>query len=159
MSLAQVFDHALGSWEGTNGFRLMPSDPLSEAPASGTVSLAAGGCVATIAYTWIHPQDGAQDGLLALGIGGGDNSITALWGDSWHQHPEVKIFEGTIDERGLISAGYEYADGWRWEIILDPTEADLLSLRMDNVVLPEAATAEIPAVAYAAMLMELRRTS
>ena len=86
------------------------------------------------------------------------DSITALWGDSWHQHPEVKIFEGTIDERGLISAGYEYADGWRWEIILDPTDTDVLSLRMDNVILPEAATAEIPAVAYAAMLMELRRT-
>jgi hypothetical protein len=41
---------------GTNGFRLLPSDSLSEAPATGTVSLAAGGCVATIAYTWIHPQ-------------------------------------------------------------------------------------------------------
>jgi hypothetical protein len=158
MSLTPVLDHVRGSWEGTNGFRLLPGDSLSEAPATGTLSLAAGGCVATITYTWIHPQDGAQDGLLAFGIGG-DNSITALWGDSWHQHPEVKIFEGTIDARGLISAGYEYAAGWRWEIILDPTQTDVLSMRMNNIVLPEAATEEIPAVAYAAMLMELRRTS
>src|SRR3954465_8569466 len=101
MSLGPILDHARGSWDGTNGFRLMPSDPLSEFAATGAFSLAACGGLATLGYTWTHPQGGAQDGLLAFGMGGSDNSILALWADSWHQHPEARVSEGTLDENGV----------------------------------------------------------
>ncbi len=62
-------EHHVGAWVGPNGFRLMPSDPLADAPMSATVSLAAGGELAQIAYSWVHPADGEQDGLLVLGQG------------------------------------------------------------------------------------------
>jgi hypothetical protein len=158
MSLGPILDHARGSWDGTNGFRLMPSDPLSEFAATGAFSLAAGGCLATLGYTWTHPQDGAQDGQLAFGMGGSDNSILALWADSWHQHPEARVCEGTVAENGVISVGCEYGGGWRWQIILDATETDVLSMQMENVIPPDAATEEIAAGPYPVMVMDLRRS-
>ena len=86
-----------------------------------------------------HPEDGAQDGLLAFGTAGGGDAVVALWADSWHQHPEAKVCEG-INESGVISVGMEYGDGWRWQIVLDATKSDVLVLRMDNVIPPEVAT-------------------
>ena len=37
-----------GTWVGTNGFRLMPSDPLAEFPAKVIVTNAAGGNLAPL---------------------------------------------------------------------------------------------------------------
>ena len=156
MSIGPVVGQASGSWEGSNGFRLMPGDPLSEFPAAGTLSLGAGGYLGTLGYTWTHPEDGAQDGLLAFGIAGSDNAIVALWADSWHQHPEARVCEGNLDESGVISVGLEYGEGWRWQIVLDGSKTDVLSLRMDNVIPPEVATEEISAGPYVVMSMELR---
>jgi hypothetical protein len=159
MSIGSVVDQASGSWEGTNGFRLMPGDPLSEFPAAATLSVGAGGCLGTLDYTWTHPEDGAQNGLLAFGIAGSDNSIVALWADSWHQHPEAKVCGGGIDEHGVISVGLEYGDGWRWQIILDASKTDVLVLQMDNVIPPAVATEEISAGPYLVMSMELHRSA
>jgi hypothetical protein len=157
MSIGPVVDHASGSWEGSNGFRMMPGDPFSKFPATATLSVAAGGCLGTLGYTWTHPEDGAQDGLLAFGIAGGDNSVMALWADSWHQHTEAKVCEGTLDGNGVINVGLEYGEGWRWQIVLDATQSEVLVLRMDNVIPPEVATEEISAGPYVVMSMELRR--
>jgi hypothetical protein len=159
MSIGPVVSQASGSWEGSNGFRMMPADPFSESLATATLSMAAGGYLGTLGYTWDHPEDGAQDGLLAFGIAAGDNAVVALWADSWHQHPEAKVCEGTLDENGVISIGMEYGDGWRWQIVLDATKSDVLALRMDNVIPPEVATEEISAGPYVVMSMELRRTA
>jgi hypothetical protein len=159
MSIGSVVSQASGAWEGSNGFRMMPADPFSESPATATLSVAAGGYLGTFGYTWTHPEDGAQDGHLAFGTAGGDNAVVALWADSWHQHPEAKVCEGTLDESGVISFGMEYGDGWRWQIVLDATKSDVLALRMDNVIPPEVATEEIAAGPYVVMSMELRRTA
>ena len=157
MSIGPVVDQASGSWEGSNGFRMMPGDQFSEFPATATLSVAAAGCLGTLGYTWTHPEDGVQDGLLAFGAAGGDNAVVALWADSWHQHPEAKACEGTVDENGVMSVDLEYGDGWRWQIALDATKSDVLVLRMDNVIPPEVATEEISAGPYVVMSMELRR--
>ena len=78
MSIGAVVDQTSGLWQGSNGFRMMPADPFSESPASATLSLAAGGCLGTLGYTWTHPEDGAQDGLLAFGTAGGRGSVGRL---------------------------------------------------------------------------------
>ena len=159
MSIGPVVGQASGSWEGSNAFRMMPTDPFSEFPASATLSVTAGGYLGTLGYTWTHPEDGVQDGLLAFGNASRDNAIVALWADSWHQHPEARVCEGTVDEQGVISVGLEYGDGWGWQIVLDATNRDVLALRMDNVIPPEVATEEISAGPYLVMSMELRRSS
>jgi hypothetical protein len=59
-----------GAWTGTNGFRLMPTDELYVAPASAAAATAAGGHDLVLTYTWVHPVDGAQDGVLLVGSPG-----------------------------------------------------------------------------------------
>ena len=148
-------DHA-GSWTGTNTFRLMPTDEPFEAPFTASVSLAAGGNIATIAYTWSHPADGAQDGFLVVGPDEEPAAAVAFWGDSWHQAPAPKAFHGAIDGP-VTTVGYEYAGDWRWEIIIDASAADALALRMDNIVPASAVPDGTGPVRYAAMITNLRR--
>ena len=146
-----------GAWGGTNGFRMMPSDPLQEAPTSAVVSRAASGLLVQVAYTWEHPGDGVQEGLLVLGQGGEPNAIVAFWADSWHQSPEPRSLEGTIED-GVVTVGYDYSGEWRWEIVVDVAELDRLTVTMNNVIPDSAATAEMPAGPYAAMRAVLGRS-
>ncbi len=91
----------IGTWNGTNGFRLMPSDPVSEAPAT------------------------------------------------------AEVAQGTYDDGERLVVGYEYAAGWRWNIIVNATDADALRIEMDNVV-PAEAAGEPTDLVYGAMSMNLR---
>jgi hypothetical protein len=158
MTLPAALAEAVGAWAGSNGFRLMPSDPLAEAPATARVSTAAGGNLVAIAYTWSHPADGAQDGLLVVGAGDEPGPASAFWGDSWHQSPAPRAFAGAIDG-GVVTVSYEYEAGWHWHITVDPTDPATLRLRMDNEVPPSAAASETAAGPYPVMVTELRRTS
>src|SRR5262249_13575188 len=149
-TLPRSLTQCVGTWSGMNGFRLMPTDPLHDAPATATVSLGAGGNLALVAYTWSHPTDGAQDGLLVLGLDDEDR-VTAFWGDSWHQKPEPDALGGGV-EGGVVAVGYEYAPGWHWAIVVDSTSAEALQIRMDNAV---PRTEGEP---YPVMIMDLRRS-
>ncbi|MFD0483249.1 hypothetical protein ACFQ46_11645 [Kineococcus sp. GCM10028916] len=132
------------TWTGSNAFRLMPTDAAHDAVATAEVTEGAGGNLVSLAYTWLHPDDGAQDGLLVLGPGP-DGSALALWGDSWHQTPEAQVLAGSV-EPGVWSVGYDYVPGqWRWRIVVDTSDAEELLVRMENVALDD----EIPP--YAAM--------
>ena len=116
---------------------------------------AAGGLLAAVAYTWSHPQDGAQEGLLVVGTDEQPERAVALWGDSWHQKPAAKHLRG-VTGHDTLTVGYAYAESWEWRITLTADRPDTLRWRMDNVVPPSASgTAE--AVTYWAMDGELRR--
>ena len=149
-------DHA-GSWSGTNAFRLMPGDTQYVAAATSHVSTAAAGNLTTIAYTWSHPDDGGQEGLLVVGRSGEPPGAVAFWGDSWHQQPEPTVLAGTLED-GLLIVSYAYGGDWRWEICVDATEPEVLALRMDNIVPESAANEAVPAGAYPAMVTDLRRS-
>jgi hypothetical protein len=146
-----------GTWVGTNGFRLMPTDPLVEFPARLTLTNAAGGHLVSVAYWWEHPDDGPQDGLLVIGPGDDGRSVTAMWGDSWHQKPAPMVLHGSHGSDGSLEFEGDYGGGWRWRVILDATDKEKLRLRMDNVIPAEQATAEISAGPYPVMIMETRR--
>ena len=153
-TLAALGSH-IGMWTGTNGFRLMPSDPVSDAPATAEVALRAGGHLVAISYAWSHPTDGAQDGLLVVWASGDGAGVEALWGDSWHQSPKPTTCTGSSDG-GLLVVGYEYQAGWRWNITVDVTDTEALRIQMDNVV-PAEAAGEATDVVYAAMSINLLR--
>jgi hypothetical protein len=150
-----VFAHHTGSWVGTNEFRLMPDDPTHAAGAAAQVSRAAGGQVATIGYTWQHPEDGEQDGILLLGPDDDAEGVVALWGDSWHQSPAPKLLTGTTDGR-RVQLDYRYGGDWRWQISIDATDPEALSVQMDNVVPPSAA-GDGASGPYPAMVARFRR--
>jgi hypothetical protein len=155
--MEQLSEH-VGSWVGTNGFRLMPDDPQHDAPATACVSPAAGGALTEIAYTWSHPGDGEQSGLLVLGPGGEPGAVLAFWGDSWHQGPEPRVLTGDVAD-GVVTVAYTYAGDWRWELAVDASAPDVLVLTMRNVIPESAATDAMAAGPYAAMVAPLvRRT-
>ena len=151
-------EHA-GSWHGTNGFRLMPNDPQYHSAATAVVSQAVDGRLVSIAYSWSHPEDGIQDGLLVLGP---DNSGTessgaiGFWGDSWHQSPEPRVLAGAVGH-GTIAVSYDYGSEWRWQITLDTSVPHVLKLLMENVVPASAGTDDLTQGPYTAMLAELRK--
>ena len=146
----------VGDWRGSNDFRLMPTDPVHTAPAAATVAMAAGGTLATITYTWSHPEDGEQEGLLVVGLGEDEGAVVAFWGDSWHQHPSPKMLLGTVDG-GVVTLDYEYGEGWRWQIFVDVSDEALLQLRMDNVVPDAGEGADFRGAVYSAMVASLTR--
>ena len=146
-----------GSWVGTNGFRMMPADPLASAPATVTVTTAAGGHLTSVAYTWEHPVDGPQDGLLVVGAAGDDGSLSALWADSWHQKPVPMTLPGGPGPDATFVFDGDYGGGWGWRIVLDAADPATLRLRMDNVIPAEHATPEMAAGPYPVMVMEVSR--
>lgn len=145
-----------GAWAGSNAFRLMPTDAPHDAPMNAAITRAAGGHVTQVAYSWTHPEDGEQEGLLVLGRGDGPTSVTAFWADSWHQSPQPRVLDGTSED-GVVTVGYAYSGEWRWEIVVDVSAADQVVLTMNNVIPESAATPEIAAGPYAAMHAVLAR--
>ncbi len=146
---------AAGSWTGTNGFRLLPGDDLAEYPATLTVTPGAGGHLASVAYTWRHPSDGPQEGLLVIAPADEDGGLVALWGDSWHQKPTAMSLTGRADPAVALEA--DYGGDWLWRITLDDADPDELRLRRDTVCPAGQATDDSPPGPYPAMLMSLRR--
>ena len=154
----ELFSRHVGRWTGSNAFRLMPADPPHVAAATADVSAAAAGKLTAIAYTWSHPDDGVQDGLLVIGPSDEEQGAVAFWGDSWHQSPAPTVLAGGfVDDRLVVS--YEYGGEWRWQIIVDATNPDSLRLSMENVVPEAAATDTVAPGPYVAMLADLRRHS
>ncbi|HEX9999180.1 MAG TPA: hypothetical protein VGB74_01895, partial [Actinoplanes sp.] len=123
--------------------------------------LAAGGHLTTFGYTWAHPEDGPQDGLLVISSAGeeigADGSLAAVWGDSWHQKPATMSLPGGPGAGGTYEFTGDYGGGWRWRIVFDGTDTANLRMRMDNVIPADQATAEIVAGPYPVMFMDLRR--
>jgi hypothetical protein len=152
--ILQEFD---GTWAGTNGFRLMPSDPFAELPARLTLSHGAGGHLASVAYWWQHPDDGLQDGLLVVGPGTDAGSVVAMWGDSWHQKPAPMLISGTNTPETTLEFEADYGGGWRWRIILDAIDKANFRLQMDNVIPDSHATADKPAGPYPVMVLNAQR--
>lgn len=122
---------ALGEWQGTNGFRLMPDHDLAVATSRAWVHSEASGWAQTIRYCWTHPQDGEQQGVLMLGSPAEDGSINAGWVDSWHQKPHVALVAGTT-EKGRVRLEMEYG-GWTWQIVVE-SSPESLNMVMRNVI-------------------------
>jgi hypothetical protein len=153
VNILETYDDA---WTGTNGFRLMPDDPLEARPAAATLSHVAGGHLTSLHYRWEHPTDGSQDGLLLVWTDDRAETAHAMWGDSWHQQPAPMHMSGRFDETTIyLDAGY--GDEFRWRIVVEATDAETLRMLMHNVVPAKHASNDIPGGAYPVMVTELNR--
>ena len=154
-SMAKSFGRLAGTWSGTNSFRLMPTDDFHEAPAAAQLTTAADGHDLLLTYTWAHPADGPQDGVLLVGSPESDQQgVTAAWGDSWHQKPVILTLTGTLADGGLELTA-DYGGGWQWVISLDGEHDDALVMTMQNVIPDEHATEEMSAGPYVVMVAAL----
>lgn len=156
MTLSDTFLAATGTWSGSNRFRMTPADPFATGPATATSTLAAGGYLLSLAYTWSHPEDGPQDGLLVVGADD-DEGLVALWADSWHQQPAPMSMSGSRGPGGTLAVAGTSAGEWGWRISLAGAPASL-GLTMENVVPASAATDEFAGGPYPVMSAELRRS-
>lgn len=155
--MEQLAPH-VGSWVGTCGFRLRSTDPFHEAPATAELTTAVGGALAVLTYTWSHPENGACDGLLVVGAGEEPGTASAFWGDSFHQQPSPAAPAGTVAD-GVVTVSLTYAGDWQWIIVVDTSDPEVLTLRMDNVVPAAYADDPADAGAYPVMVAEFRRTA
>jgi hypothetical protein len=120
----------VGDWAGVNRFRLMPDDAAVPLESSARVAIAAGHGI-TVAYSWIHPADGAQQGFLFLFDGEQAGLTVGVWLDTWHQAPQPMRLAGTPVDSGVRLTA-TYGDGWDWTIRIGAgPDADLL-FAMDN---------------------------
>ncbi|WP_104175834.1 DUF1579 family protein [Arthrobacter sp. Y81] len=67
MTIIESLAPFIGSWQGHNLLRIMPTDDYQESVSAATVTVTAGAFV-TIEYTWQH-EGKPQSGLLLLGSG------------------------------------------------------------------------------------------
>lgn len=124
-------EQVVGSWAGRSTFRLMPTDAFASGESSATSTSEADGWGWLLRYAWVHPDDGAQSGVLLLGSPDADGSVSAAWLDSWHQKPGFGLATGPASGGG-VDLEMEY-DGWGWTIALRP-DGDRLEMLMHNVV-------------------------
>lgn len=126
-----TLQHTSGGWAGSNGFRLMPDDELSVAPSEASVASEAQGWGVTLRYTWVHPEEGPQEGTMLISSPDDDGQVVAAWIDSYHQKPALGLPRGTASDAGVHLA-MEYS-GWGWTIDLTH-EGDALRMVMNNVI-------------------------
>ncbi|GAB95032.1 hypothetical protein BJY21_001686 [Kineosphaera limosa] len=146
---------------GEGGFRLMPDDEMAFGEASATVEAPAGGFALTLTYTWTHPDDGLQDGVLLVGSPQeGADTVEATWLDSWHQKPAPLHLTGALDGSALELSAL-YSGNWGWQIRLDLTSPQETVLVMRHVIPSEALDqappgTQMPAGPYDVMDLRLR---
>lgn len=123
-----------GDWSGENVLRMMPDDAFSPSASTATVALAAGGNVATLAYTWADFDGAAQEGLLVVEDGPEPGQVEAIWSDSWHAAPRWTAMFGTSAE-GRVSLAATYGEGDEqggWRIHLHLAVPGALTMTMEN---------------------------
>ena len=119
-------------FSGTNRFRMYPTDEYVGTESDAVLRAVADGCGHSLEYTWVHPTDGPQSGVLLFGLPEADGSVTASLLDSWHQRTGPVTLTGR-ERNGRIEVGYEYGGGWGWRIDLGPTPQGW-SMTMSNVI-------------------------
>ncbi|MDO5634761.1 MAG: hypothetical protein Q4G34_07820 [Micrococcus sp.] len=136
MGADKLFTPEPALWSGTCAFRLMPDHELNPLPSTAATTMVAEGVAWTLAYVWLHPDDGVQEGHLLVGGPAEDGSVSAAWVDSWHQKDEIASLHGTNRcpdaGDGVITLEMEYS-GWGWRIEVERAE-QVLRMRMDNVI-------------------------
>lgn len=141
MKIVECLAPFMGSWQGINRLRMLPTDEYRDSVASATVRTTAREFV-TIAYTWAE-GDEPQDGLLLLGGTPDPSAATAVWVDSWHSGPAWMNLSGTIGDDGVVRLAGSYAappgPDWGWQIHLEPGDGHGGRITMHNVVPGEAA--------------------
>ena len=128
------------TFSGTCSFRLMPYDRLLEGPSSATFD-EVGPTQVLLRYTWTHPEDGPQHGVLLIGGPEEDgDDVAATLADSWHQKPGLMTLTG-LRRGDTIELASLYAGDWGWQVTINAGDEPTMTMR--NVV-PESALDMLP---------------
>ncbi|MCE1178754.1 hypothetical protein ACQP1U_12505 [Actinomycetota bacterium] len=153
-STRHTLSDIVGIWHGTNGFRMMPGEVFDEGPASAEIREVAGGAALVVDYTWQHPQEGEQHGVLVVGTAS-QSALSMHLLDTFHQSEIPERFEGGQTGPARAEWFHDYGE-WRWWVRVS-MEDDRLVITMDNTVPESYGTALKPAGPYCVMRMVLSR--
>ncbi|MDF9750331.1 DUF1579 family protein [Arthrobacter sp. ES3-54] len=137
MDIVRYMTPLLGTWQGQNRSRIMPTDDYRDSAATAAVQVTAA-YFASLAYTWSDGES-PQEGLLLVAGGASDaEPAAAVWVDSWHTGKALMQFSGTVDGDGVLRLNGSYAaptgPDWGWQIHIHPGEGQGGRITMHNVV-------------------------
>ena len=101
-----------GSWQGSNGLRMLPEEEFDRSGATAQVRMVGGGLATQIDYTWEHGGE-PQSGMLL--VNAVDGAASAVFLDTFHQAPGWLMMSGTASADGFEVAA-TYAPGFDWII-------------------------------------------
>ena len=97
-----------GRWKGTKQLYFKPGDTPFESGSILEVNPVAKESFIQATYTWSY-KDRDHEGILLLCTNGVNNTVTAAWGDSFHQSGCLMHLEGHMDEEGTLDVMGTYA--------------------------------------------------
>jgi hypothetical protein len=109
---------------------------VRESETTASVAVIAQGQFVSVQYEWAD-QGAPQDGLLVIGRGASENSVKAVWLDSWHTNAGFMSFDGSVNERGAVSLLSSYAappgPDWGWRTVIEPGDGSRFKILMYNI--------------------------
>lgn len=149
-----TLDGLVGEWNGTCGFRMMPTDELAD--AGSTAQVHKNGEATVVDYTWEHPDDGPQYGTIRV-TESPSGELAGVWTDSWHQKDEAALTGQVRDATAHLSMTYEQE--WGWRVSLEPVGEGGALMLMHNVIPESHARDDIAAGPYVVMNAQWRRSA
>lgn len=136
MSAPAILINHLGFWTGHNQLWLDPEGEPETSASTAALSFTARENFVIFAYTWGY-RDQTQEGLLLLSQNSQDDSVKAVWIDSWHMGDQFMVCQGPVDDKGLISLRGSYSappgPDWGWRMVVDTSAFAELRLKMFNI--------------------------
>jgi hypothetical protein len=135
MSIPENFNKLAGNWSGTNRLHTpwIEENPISESESDCSIETVALSKFLKIEYTLSY-EEKPQAGMLIVGTE--NDSVKAVWIDSWHNGDKFMSNEGTFEENSIKVKGFyavpDHPDwGWITEIAFE--NEDSFKIIMHNV--------------------------
>jgi len=144
MAIPHELTPLLGRWQGRSKLWLSPKEPAWESDSSAEVSISVQGQFLQVNFTW-YVEDEAQSGLILVRWTKKEESLKAVWFDSWHMREDFMVCHGklTPEDSALVEGTYAAPPGpdWGWRIEMIPIDEKTFILRMHNI--PPGGEAEL----------------
>lgn len=135
MSIHESWKSLQGEWRIKTRL-MLPGEADRESPAEATVALIAKSTFCAVRYTWAFDGD-PQEGQVLLSFVPDDESVEAVFWDTWHMGPKFMHMAGRIDAQGVtVISGHYSVPGspdWGWRIDITPADQAGWQLMMHNV--------------------------
>jgi hypothetical protein len=136
MAVLDLLTELSGKWRGRNQLWLSPEAPGQESETDVEIRTIAQGQFSEIRYGWAF-EDQPQEGRLILGLADGQESVKAVWFDTWHMRGQFMVCEGNAEEDGSVSVQGTYpappGPDWGWQITIQPGDGETFRLLMHNI--------------------------
>lgn len=136
MSALKTLSALTGAWQGLNQLWLYPGDPVHESESLAEINAAFQEQFTALQYTWAEAGK-PQAGCLMLTQATEENTVKAVWFDTWHMAHQFMVCEGSVDDKGVISVTGSYAappsPDWGWQIDIEPKSENTFHFRMYNI--------------------------